>query len=300
MTEASGSEASGFPPLWRLRDGELERATPLPFLKVVYNAVARLFHDRVGIILASAFVLILIWGQHGKVQLLGQLWDGWDPTAENPKQRDEVIPGIPWDQEWLSFLVGFLVLVVVPALIIKLIFKQRLADYGLGLPPRTRLRFALLSAVLLFAIGLVVFLSSAGKEEMRAEYPLYRGPFDSNLDFAVYELGYFLFFVVIEFVFRGYLLFGLYQVRDRDAPPGVGGAPGPLVFGYYAVLISMLSYTAWHLGKPLDETWGTIVWGLVAAPVVLESRSIVLIIVVHWLLNVALDLAIWQGWSFSL
>jgi len=34
-------------------------------------------------------------------------------------------------------------------------------------------------------------------------------------------------------------------------------------FGRYALMIQMLSYTAWHLGKPLPELWGTVVWGLV-------------------------------------
>ena len=132
---------------------------------------------------------------------------------------------------------------------------------------------------------------------MQATYPLFRGHFDTTLDFVIYEVGYLSFFVVIEFVFRGYLLFGLYQLRDRDAPPGVVGLPGPYVFGYYAILISMLSYTAWHLGKPLKETWGTIAWGLATGPVALESRSVLPLIVVHWLLNVVLDLAIWQGFS---
>jgi membrane protease YdiL (CAAX protease family) len=58
----------------------------------------------------------------------------------------------------------------------------------------------------------------------------------------------------------------------------------------------MLSYTAWHLGKPLPELWGTLVWGLAAGAVALASQSIVPIILVHWLLNVWLDLLIWKRW----
>lgn len=41
------------------------------------------------------------------------------------------------------------------------------------------------------------------------------------------------------------------------------------MFGYYAILISMLSYTAWHLGKPSLELFSTLIWGRAAAP----SRS---------------------------
>ena len=296
MTSSAASPKRHWPPIWALREGELDHATPVTFVKVVYNAVARLFHDRAGIILASTFVLILLWGKQGEVQLLDPLGDWWRPS-DPPDDRAQLIPGIPWDQEWISFLIGFVVLVIVPCLFIKFRFKQRLSDYGLGLPPRNRWRFAILSAVLIFGISLIAFLTSTDKPAMQAEYPLYRGDLSSDTNFAIYELGYFVFFVVIEFVFRGYLLFGLYGVKDSESAEGVGGTPGPLVFGYYAILISMLSYTAWHIGKPIDEAWGTIVWGLVTGAVVLESGSIIPIILVHWLLNVCLDLAIRQGWS---
>lgn len=66
--------------------------------------------------------------------------------------------------------------------------------------------------------------------------------------------------------------------------------------GRLRVALSALSYTAWHLGKPIAELWGTLVWGITAGTVALASRSIVPIIIVHWLLNVFLDLAIWRGW----
>jgi hypothetical protein len=68
-------------------------------------------------------------------------------------------------------------------------------------------------------------------------------------------------------------------------------------FGYYAVLISMLSYTAWHLGKPQLELWGTVPWGLATGTIALISRSILLLILVHWGLNAFLDLAIREGWT---
>ena len=285
-----------FPPISRVDEDEIESPTLLTLGRVIYNTVARLFHDPAGMVLGSTFLLILLWGTHGKVELLGKVWGSWEPGGD-AAGRASVIPGVPWDQEWLSFLVGFILLVVIPVLLIKLVYRQDLADYGLALPPRDRVKFAVLSSVVLLAVGGFVFLMAAGNDEMQAVYPLYRGEFESDVDFAVYEAGYLAFFVVIEFVFRGYLLFGLYQFRDRDAPPGVVGAPGPFVFGHYAIFISMLAYTAWHLGKPIEETWGTIVWGLVAGPIALVSRSVVPLIVVHWLLNVFLDLAISQGWE---
>ena len=291
--------ARPFPPLFDVTEGQIERATPATLGKIVWNSVARIFHDRVGIILFSTFVLILLWGRHGEFQLLDPLGDWWRPSDENPADRAQIIPGIPWDQEWISFLIGFVVLVLIPCAIIKFGFKQPLSDFGLGMPPPERRRFAVMAAVIIFVVSLVAFLTSTDSPAMQAEYPLYRGDLSTAEKFIVYELGYLVFFIVIEFTFRGFLLFGLYRAQDVESREKIGGTPGPLIFGSYAVLIAMLSYTAWHIGKPIDEAWGTIVWGVVAGTVVLESRSILPIIIVHWLLNVCLDLAILEGWSIG-
>ena len=57
----------------------------------------------------------------------------------------------------------------------------------------------------------------------------------------------------------------------------------------------MLSYTAWHLGKPLPELWGTVIWGLAAGATAYAIRSLWPIILAHWLLNVFLDIFILQS-----
>ena len=80
-------------------------------------------------------------------------------------------------------------------------------------------------------------------------------------------------------------------MRDDELSKDIG-LPGPFFFGRYALLIQMLSYTAWHLGKPLPELWGTLIWGLVAGAVAYTTRSLWLVIAAHWLLNVMLDAVI--------
>jgi hypothetical protein len=284
------------PRLRPVPEDELEHPSLRTILTLIYNTVARLFHDPVGMILGSAFFLIMLWGPHGNLELLGLIWDGWKGPGSPPSERVPIIPGLPWDREWISFTAGFVLLVLVPILLIKVVYRQDLRDYGLCLPSPERRGLAWLSAGVLFLVSLPAFYLGAKDPAMQATYPLYRGTFDGAGQFAVYELGYLVFFVVIEFTFRGYLLFGLFQLRDRSAPPGVAGITGPLVFGYYAIFIAMLSYTAWHLGKPIAELWGTLIWGITAGTVALACRSIVLVIVVHWFLNVFLDFAIWKGW----
>jgi hypothetical protein len=281
----------------RLTEEELENPTFGTLIRLVWSTVVPLFRDPVGILIASAFVTLMLWGTHGNLELLGLVWQGWEGPGSDPAGRATIISGIPWDQEWVSFWAGVLLVVGIPCLLIKFVFKQRLSDFGLGLPPRNRRKLAVLSALALFVLSLPIFFAGAQNPGMQDVYPLFKD-FDSDGDFFVYELGYIGFFIAIEFIFRGYLLFGLFQLRDRLAPAGVGGERGPLVFGYYAILISMLSYTAWHLGKPVPELWGTLVWGLLAGTVALATRTIWPIILVHWLLNVFLDLAIYKNWDW--
>lgn len=279
-------------------DAERDHPSILTIGKILYNMIVRLFHDPVGMILASAFVLIMVWGFHGNLELLGLIWDGWTgPGSAGDPARQAIIPGIPWDQEWLSFLGGAVLLVLIPAVLIKYVYKQSLSAYGLGLPRHDRRRLTWLSAILLFVLSLPAFYVGARSPQMQAVYPLYRD-FHGPLQFVIYEIGYLVFFVVIEFIFRGYLLFGLFRLQDQEALPGVGGIRGPLVFGYYAVFISMLSYTAWHLGKPLPELGGTLMWGIAAGGIALTTGTILPLILVHWLLNVFMDLLIWQQWFF--
>ena len=283
------------PRILPISEAELERPSVRTLLKLICNTVARVFHDPVGMILGSAFFLIMLWGPHGNLELLGLIWNGWKGPGSAPAARGRILPGIPWDQEWISFGAGLLLVVLVPALLIKLVYRQHLSDYGLGPPRRDRWGLTAISAVVLFAASLPFFYLGTRDPGMRATYPFYRD-FTSAAQFMAYEAGYLAFFIAIEFIFRGYLLFGLFRLRDRDAPPGVVGVRGPLVFGYYAILISMLSYTAWHLGKPVPELWGTLVWGVAAGTVALATGTIWHLIGVHWLLNVFLDLAIWRGW----
>jgi len=294
----------------RVSQEELERPTLITTPKVILQTLLPLLITPPGIVLFTAFLLLMAWGFQGNLHIIRGIealeslglplfWAGWGGTGSDPAMRDQVIPGLAWDQELICFVAGVGLLVVLPALIIRFVLHRPLSDFGLGLPPRNRRLFAFTSALGLGLISLPAFLLAAGDSDMQAEYPLFRGAFVSDGDFLLYELAYLLFFVTIEFVFRGYLLFGLFSLKDSDISPPATGIPGPLFFGYTAILIAMLSYTAWHLGKPQLELWGTIPWGLATGAIALASRSILPIIIVHWSLNVFLDLAIRSNWSLS-
>lgn len=256
--------------------------------RLVARAIRPLLVEKPGQIVLSAMVLLMLWGTHGQLELLRFLVPGWRGPGSDPATRSHLVAGIPWDQELISFWGGALLLVVVPILIIKLGFRERLADYGLGLPPRGRRRAAVWVLVLLFALSLPTFWGFARNPDFQAVYPLYRG-FSGWGSFALYELAYLPFFLVIEFIFRGYLLFGLAGTELAGSRTGGGwlALPG------YALLLQMLPYTAWHLGKPLPELWGTLLWGLVAGAAAWAVRSVWPVVIAHWLLNVFMDGWIW-------
>jgi membrane protease YdiL (CAAX protease family) len=50
-----------------------------------------------------------------------------------------------------------------------------------------------------------------------------------------------------------------------------------------------------HIGKPADEIYGAILGGVVFGFVALRSRSLLYVILIHWVLGVALDLFICLG-----
>ncbi len=280
----------------------------------VIRSLVALFRERPAQIIGSSFLLLMLWGYHGELELLNRAipdtfvgpGKGWSDQLrlEPPLTRPRILEGIPWDQELISFGMGLLLLVGIPILIIRFGFKERLADYGLGLPPKGHRKVGWLGFIALMLICIGPFylgtLDNYALNSMQQVYPLYR-PFADTGQFILYELSYLPFFIAIEFIFRGYLLFGLSKARDLAGSERGTGIPGPLFFGTYALLIQMLSYTAWHLGKPIPELWGTVVWGLVAGAIAYRSRSIWPVMLAHYLLNVFMDymilhhLGIWRS-----
>jgi len=279
-----------------LPEEELRDPTFMTVVRVIWHSIRNVFNDRPGQILVSTFILIMLWGTHGQLELLGYVWSDWRGPGKGLGTRPKLIPGIPWDNEMISFFAGAVLLVFIPILLIKLVYRQPLVLYGLGMPPRRRWKLAVQSSLCVTAVSLPFFWFGSRLSDMRALYPLYR-PFDGTASFLLYELSYLLFFIAIEFIFRGYLLFGLAGVRDDEVNAGAAdsGAPGAYYFGKYALLIQMLSYTAWHLGKPTLELWGTLVWGLTAGATAYTVRSIWPVVVSHWLLNVFIDALVWQS-----
>ena len=138
-------------------EDELRKPKFVTVFELVWFSIKRFFVERPGQIIGSAFSLIMIWVYHGNIELLGCFLPDWVVPGSDPGQRSQILSGISWDQELISFWVGALLLVVIPCFIIRFGFKQPLSNYGLGLPPKGRRVLAVLTFLILTAISLPAF-----------------------------------------------------------------------------------------------------------------------------------------------
>ena len=80
----------------------------------------------------------------------------------------------------------------------------------------------------------------------------------------IYEAGMLFYMIAWEFIWRGFMLFGLEKK-----------------FGYYSVFIQMIPFVILHNGKPFLETFGAIFGGIALGILALRTRSIYYCIIVH-------------------
>jgi membrane protease YdiL (CAAX protease family) len=163
------------------------------------------------------------------------------------------------------------------ALVIKVVFRERIADYGL----RLRGIFGsswLYVAMFAFMAGPLVLASQT--DAFQAKYPFYHlqcgEPFWPRL--WVWELAYVVQFFALEFFFRGFMVHGL---RPR--------------FGIYAIFVMTVPYCMIHFSKPMAETFGAIGAGVVLGLMSLKTRSIWLGACLHVAVAMSMDfLSLWH------
>ncbi|MCB9733129.1 MAG: CPBP family intramembrane metalloprotease [Deltaproteobacteria bacterium] len=147
-----------------------------------------------------------------------------------------------------------------PAFVVRVVFKQRLRDYGLtlkGLRGHLPLYLALALPVIALAFA------GAATPLFQAKYPFYREP-HGVWDLAVWELAYASQFFSLEFFFRGFFIHGLKDVLGRQA-----------------IFAMVVPYVMIHFGKPFPETLGAILAGSVLGLVSLRTGSIAGGVLVH-------------------
>jgi membrane protease YdiL (CAAX protease family) len=218
------------------------------------------------VILLWAPVVLTTWRYYGASGLFpGQ---PASPLASlgNPAQASELF----------GFLVSLILLGFVSLAIVKLVFREPFASYGVAIGDW---RFGLKALAVTAPLIILLSALAARVPAFLAQYPLYRGVCASAAAFLVHATAYLAYYTGFEIFFRGFVQFGL---RER-----LGDS--------YAILVQTALSCLVHIGKPSGEIYGAIVGGLAFGFVAFRSRSLLYVILAHWILGVSLDLFICLG-----
>lgn len=164
-----------------------------------------------------------------------------------------------------------------PLVLILTVLRGRLRDYGWGLG-RWRFWGPVWLTLTAFMVGVIAVASrwtdfSEFYPMYKQVHPSYSPPQDGWGFFVHYELAYGAYFLVWEFFFRSFMLFGL---EKR--------------FGANAVLIQMVPFTLMHIGKPTAEFFSAILAGLALGWLAWRGRSFWPCFLLHWTCAAAMDL----------
>ena len=185
-----------------------------------------------------------------------------------------VLPGFPLDAVQVMFVTAFLLMGVLPVILTRSVFHDRLTDYGVRLGDW---KTGLLSIAVLYPLIAALLLYPASQTaDMRAFYPLDKSAttLSSLLSFELLRIIFF--YTAWEFFFRGFMLFGL---RER--------------FGdWTAICIQTIPSCLWHIGYPSGELFSSIAGGLLFGILAIRTRSIVWAWILHVLIGVTLDVCI--------
>lgn len=218
------------------------------------------------VILFSAPVLMLTWRYFGSLEFYLQRIAPFFAPQSDPTAGATAY----------YFISCFILFAIVPALIVKLLFRENLSDYGVQLGDRRILFRSMILSLPIIAV--LAYLSSKSPEILK-EYPIYRNAGKSPGTFGSHALTYFLFYIGWEFYFRGFMQCGLQEKL------GATNALG----------IQVLASTMLHIGKPWPETFGAIAGGILWGTYVFRTKSILSGLWQHFLLGLALDFFICYG-----
>jgi membrane protease YdiL (CAAX protease family) len=161
---------------------------------------------------------------------------------------------------------------ILPVLIIKLIFKEPLSNYGLKLSKITK-GYKVYLLFLVFMLPLIIWMSTT--DSFQSKYPFY-DPSDEDLwpNFIIWECFYICQFFALEFFFRGFMVHGL---KHR--------------FGFNSIFIMIIPYCMIHFQKPMPEAFAAIFAGLILGALSLRSKSIWLGFLLHCSVAITMDLS---------
>ena len=200
----------------------------------------------------------------------------WKTMSISPESQRVIYEAVG-ENMTMAFLLGthkifgsFLLFGIVPMLIIKLVFREKQAGYGLQWGNGGRiLRNLLIFVPVMFVLGMLTGRDPA----FWSVYPFNPVVTNAAMLFLLHSLTYLFYYFGWEFFFRGFIQNGL-----RDSC-GI----------YTAILVQTMASTLLHFGHPTTEIFGSIAGGLLWGFIALRCRSIWAGFVQHSVLGIVLD-----------
>jgi len=211
------------------------------------------------IVIIASTLLVVLHRYYGSVEFAANLFES----------------GNTFLQPSYMFASAFLLLGLIPVLIITFGFNERLKDYGLTIGDK---KAGMLSLVVLTPlIVLALIYPSSQTAEMKNFYPFDPSAHLSIQNFIQLEFWrVILFYTAWEFMFRGFMLFGLRKY--------VGDS--------MALCIQVIPSCLWHIGMPSGEIISSIPGGILFGILALRTRSIIYPLILHCIIGISMDLLI--------
>ncbi len=168
------------------------------------------------------------------------------------------------------FVSDFITLFILSVIIIKFVLRESLKDYGLQVG-ELKVGIVFSGLFLIVMITVIWFISSTSA--FSEKYPHLLSTRNNWESFSAYEIGMLIYMVSWEFIWRGFMLFGL---KEK--------------FGYYSVFIQTIPFVILHNGKPILETFGAIAGGIALGVLALRTNSIIYCVITHSGVMFAIDL----------
>ncbi len=178
-----------------------------------------------------------------------------------------------------KIVAAFLLFGFIPALIVKFVFRENLADYGLRLG---LVKFTIRSTLIVMPLMILLGYLAGCNKNFFLVYPLNPmvQPGISPIFFSAHLVSYLLYYAGWEFLFRGFLL--------KATEPQAGQCT--------AILIQTLASTMLHYGlHPTGEVFGAILGGLFWGFLAYHTRSIIAGFLQHATLGMTLDFFLVYG-----
>lgn len=172
----------------------------------------------------------------------------------------------------LMFITAFVLFGVVPLLAVRFLLRERLDSFGLCVGDwKAGLKMVAVSYPF---IAVALLLPAAWNPEMREFYPFDKAALYSWEAFTRLEIArVVLFYTAWEFLFRGFMLFGLEKSTGA----------------WIAIAVQTIPSCLWHIGMPTGEIVSSIAGGFLFGIMAVRTRSIIWPFLLHCMIGITLD-----------